>query len=92
MALHKARLQPWGCAHVFCDTHKAERKEFTGSFPEEMDPRLSLLQRPGFQLMSEGAELCSCQKILKFGHRGWHTAHDLVATDTGEHDAIPLRG
>src|SRR5580692_4616980 len=42
--------------------------------------------------MSEGAELCSCEKILKFGRRCGHTAHDFVATDAGKHDAISLRG
>src|ERR1700733_5068264 len=42
--------------------------------------------------MSEPAELSSCEKSLKFGRRGGHTAHDLVTTDSGEHRTISLRG
>src|ERR1700683_260036 len=92
MALHKAGLQPWGRAHVFCDTHESGREESTGRFPERMEQGLSLFQRPDFQLMSEGAELCSCEKILKFGCWCGHTAHDFVAPDARKYDAISLRG
>src|ERR1700684_140924 len=92
MALHKGGAEPWGRMHVFRDTHEGEREESTGGFPEQMEPGLSFFQRPDFQLMSESAELRSCKKILKFGHRGGHTAHDLVAADAGKHDAISLRG
>src|SRR5208282_1701892 len=92
MALRKAGLQPWGWPHVFRNTYESGREESTGGFPEQMEPGLSLFQRPDFQLMSEVTELCSCEKILKFGHRCWHAAHDFVATDAGKHDAISLRG
>ena len=34
----------------------------------------------------------SCEKILEFRCGRWHTTHDLVATDAGKHNAIPLRG
>src|ERR1700723_491236 len=92
MALHKAGLQPWSRAHVFRDTYERGREESTGGFPEQMEPGLSLFQRPDFQLMSESAELYSCKKILKFRRGGGHTAHDFVASDAGKHDAISLRG
>src|SRR5258708_3626970 len=91
MALHKAGLQPWGRSHMFRDTHYGRREESPRRFPEEMEPWLSLFERPDFQLMSEGAELSSCEKILKFGHWRWHSAHDLVSPDAGKHHAISLR-
>src|SRR5271157_1628001 len=91
MALRKAGPQPWGRAHVFRHTHEGGREESTGGFPEQMEPGLSFFQRPEFQLMGEDAELCSCEKIFKFGRGCGHTAHHFVATDPGKHNAISLR-
>src|ERR1700724_2298358 len=56
-----------------------------------MKPRFSLLQCPDFQLASECAELCSCEKIFELRCGRWNSTHDLVATDARKHDAIPLR-
>src|SRR5439155_21746368 len=92
IAPHKIDLQPGDRPHVFRDTHKRGGEESSGGLPEQMEPRLSFFQRPDFQLMSEGSEFCSCEKIFKFWCGCWHTTHDLVATDAGKHDATPLGG
>src|ERR1700722_9199269 len=40
--------------------------------------------------MSESSELCCCEKIFEFRRGRWHPSHDLVATNAGKHDTIPL--
>src|SRR5713101_835646 len=92
MALHKVGLQPWGRPQVFRDTHKRGGEESPHGFKEKMEPRLSFFECPDFQLMSQGPEPCSREKVFEFRYGRWHATHSLVATNAGKHDPIALRG
>src|SRR5260370_33388219 len=56
-----------------------------------MKPRLSLIQSPRLQLMSQGREITACEKIFEFRCGCWDTSHDLVASSAGKHDAMSSR-
>src|SRR5262249_42307300 len=76
---------------VLWDADKGRRKESPGCVKEKVEPRLSFVQSPHFQLVRELPELAGCQKIFEFRRGCWHATGDFVAADAGEHDAIALR-
>src|SRR5258707_6397805 len=91
MTLYKVGVNPRGRAHIFGDARHRRREELHDNGKEQMKPGLVHLQGPDFELVSDLSDVAAGEKIFKFRHGGWNATHNLIATNAGEHDAIPSR-
>jgi len=67
------------------------RQENSRRIREKMEKRLSLCQCPGNHLRNQLPEAGPGEEVCEFRRRRGHAAHNLIAADPREQDAIPLR-
>src|SRR5205814_7720593 len=90
LPFHEFRIEPRCRPLVLWNVGKARGKKGPGGFQKQVEPRLSLVQSPDFQLTSKRSEVGSREKIFELWRRRRHAACNLVTADAREHDAISL--